>query len=201
MRIAVTVLVGQLVGISAWAQPPVNSFEELQNVVRQGQETIVTEQSPVAPSAGAQQSSSLSSLSSLLQPGDVIHVLKADQHEVRGKFVGVSDEALTLMVDGHPFAVAASDIRAVRRRGGGMVKQGALFGCIAGATAGAISGSDSGEKLAIGTVACGGFALWGAIIGTFMHDYPVVYQKPESTVHWLPVLAPHRIGVVAQIHF
>lgn len=161
----------------------------------------------VAPLAAAQSASSSGSLSSRIQSGDMIQVSTTDNRELEGKCAGVSDEELTLLVRGQPLVIAAGDVREVRRRGSRLIHRGMLIGFIGGATVATVAGLSShtdspGAQVFIGVIAGGGAGLiWGAVIGSFFHEYPVVYQKPELTVHWLPVLTPHRIGLIANIHF
>jgi hypothetical protein len=83
--------------------------------------------------------------------------------------------------------------------------KGIAFGFLAGAavaaSALAASGSDSdysvGDRIFVGTVAGGGTGLvWGAIVGAFLHERPVVYLGPVPNVRLMPALSPRSVGVV-----
>ena len=51
------------------------------------------------------------------------------------------------------------------------------------------------------TAAGGVGLLYGALIGAFVHERPVVYRAGGPTVRVIPVLAPDRAAVMALVHF
>ncbi len=153
---------------------------------------------------------SLGALSSRVKPFETIYVRKASCEEIAGTFSRASEASLTMEVDGQTLDIPASDVQQVWRRGGNRVKQGMLFGFLTGAAIADIaavassSGSDSsvGTGIFVGTVAGGGAGLmWGALIGAFVHERPLVYRAAAHTVRVTPVLTPDRIGVMASVHF
>jgi hypothetical protein len=180
-----------------------------------GQEQGTPSTPPGPPAAQAQAAvdapvASLGALSSRVKPSDRIYVRKTSGEEVVGKFLRASEVSLALEVDGQTREIPASDVQQVSRRGGNRVKQGMLFGFLTGAAVaiGAMttSGSESDwsfrDKIFFGTVAGGGAGLtWGAIIGAFLHERPVVYGAEAPTVHVMPVFAPGRAGVVLAAQF
>jgi hypothetical protein len=152
---------------------------------------------------------SLGALSSRVKPFETIYVRGVSGDEIAGTFSRASEVSLTMEVDGQTRDIPASDVQQVWLRGGNHVKQGMLFGFLAGAAIADIvivssgSGSDSvGAGIVVGTVAGGGAGLiWGALIGAFVHERPLVYRAAAPTVRVMPVLAPNRIGVMASVRF
>jgi len=153
---------------------------------------------------------SLGELSSRVTPFDTVYVRTRSGADIAGRFSNASEALLVVEVDGQAQTIPASDVQQVRRRGGNRAKQGALSGFIAGASVGitVLTTSDSesdystGEKVFLGAVAGGGTgAIWGAIIGAFVHQRPVVYQKGRPTVLVLPLLSPRATGVMASVPF
>jgi hypothetical protein len=84
---------------------------------------------------------------------------------------------------------------------------GFLGGAAVGVTAMTMSGSDSsewsrGDKVFFGTVVGGGVGLtWGALIGAFFHEHPIVYRAAGPAVGVMPVFAPGRAGVMVSVGF
>jgi hypothetical protein len=153
---------------------------------------------------------SLGALSSRVKPFETIYVRKVSGEEIAGTFSRASEASLTMEVDGQTRDIPVSDVQQVRLRGGNRVKQGMLFGFLAGAAIADIaaisssSGSDSsvGAGIFVGTAAGGGAGLiWGALIGAFVHERPLVYRAATPTARVTPVLTPDRIGVTASVHF
>ena len=153
---------------------------------------------------------SLGALSSRIKPFETIYVRRVSGEEIAGTFSRVSEASLTMEVDGQTRDIPVSDVQQVWLRGGNRVKQGMLFGFLAGAAIADIavisssSGSDSsvGTGIFLGTVAGGAAGLiWGALIGAFVHERPLVYRAAVPTVRVTPMLTPDRIGVMASVHF
>jgi hypothetical protein len=153
--------------------------------------------------------SSLGALSSRVKPSDTIYVRRMSGEEIAGRFSRASDASLTIEIDGQTREIPVSDVQQVLRRGN-RVKQGMLFGFLTGAAVGvgAMAGSDSksdfssGDKIFLGIVAGGGAGLiWGAIIGAFLHQRPVVYRAAAPTVRLMPAFAPGRAGVMLAARF
>ena len=154
---------------------------------------------------------SVGALSSRFEPQDRIYVRRTSGQEIEGRYSHASDASLSVVVDGHVREIPAADIQRVSRRGGNRVKQGMLFGFLSGAavavTAMTTSGSESsefslGDQVFFGTVVGGGVGLtWGAIIGAFVHEHPVVYRAAAPTVRVTPMFAPGRTGVTLALGF
>lgn len=149
---------------------------------------------------------SLGALSSRVKPFEKIYVRRASGEEVVGSFSRASEASLTVEVDGQTREIPASDVQQVWRRGGNRVHQGMFFGFLTGAAvADTFVAASEGSKSAgffVGTVAGGGAGLiWGAIIGAFVHERPVVYRTTAPTVRVMPVLAPGRAGVMVSARF
>ena len=163
---------------------------------------------PDVPAAQAQAAASLSALSSRIKAFETIYVRTASGEEVAGRFSRASDVSLSMVVHGQTRDIPASDVQQVWLRGGNRVKRGMLVGFLAGAAIADIAAvsSDSRSDLSVGiflgTVAGGGAGLiWGAIIGAFVHERPLVYRAAAPTVRVTPVLAPNRVGVMASVRF
>jgi hypothetical protein len=63
-------------------------------------------------------------------------------------------------------------------------------------------GGRGAEAILPATVVGGGTGLmWGALIGAFVHERPLVYRAAAPTVRVMPVVAPGRVGVMASVHF
>jgi hypothetical protein len=162
--------------------------------------TRVDVQTPVA---------SLGALSSRVKPFETIYVRKVSGEDIAGTFARASETTLMMQVDGQMQDIPVSDLQQVWRRGGNRVKQGMLFGFLAGAALADIaivassSESDSvGAGMFIGTVAGGGAGLmWGALIGAFVHERPLVYRSAAPTVRVAPLLSPDGIRVMASVQF
>ena len=83
---------------------------------------------------------------------------------------------------------------------------GFVAGAAVGASVLAASGSDSdyslGDRIVLGTLVGGGTGLvWGAIVGAFLHERPVLYLAPVATVRLVPAFSPHGVGVVLRAQF
>jgi len=153
---------------------------------------------------------SLGALSSRVKRTSRIYVQKTDGEELSARFLSASDLSLTLEIEGQTRDIPASEVRQVTQRGGNRIRKGMAFGFLAGAAVGssalAASGSDSdysvGDRIFVGILAGGGTGLvWGAIIGAFLHERPVVYLAPVPTVRLLPAFSPHSVGVVLRAQF
>ena len=159
---------------------------------------------PQAPAA------SLGALSSRVKPLDRVYVYVTRLEVIEGRFSHASETSITLDVNGRAQEIPAASVWQVRRRGGNRAKQGLLFGFLAGAAVATIATTTSdsesdysaGDKIAFSVLAGGGTgAVWGAIVGVFVHKRPVVYQAPFPTVRILPVLAPGRAGLTLSARF
>jgi len=158
---------------AAYGQPPT----EARGQAGQGDAAIAT---------------SVDGLSSRLRPADRIYVLTTGGEEVEGRFTRASETTLTLEIDGRLRDLPAPDVQQVRRRGGRRIGRGAWVGFLIGAGGGlaaaAASGSGSdwsfGERAALAVFGFGGMgAEVGAVVGIFVHDRPVVYQKASGDVN------------------
>jgi len=160
---------------------------------------------PTSVSAPAP-ASSLGTLSSHVQPFDMIYVRKMDGEEIVGTFSRVSESSLTIVIRGQAQEIPTSEVQQVRRRGDNRAKQGVLYGYLTGTAVGLIaltpSASDKGSAVFVSFTAAGGVGLlYGALIGAFVHERPVVYRAGGPTVRVIPVLAPDRAVVMALVHF
>jgi hypothetical protein len=145
----------------------------------------------------------LSALSSRVLPFETIYVRNATGEEIVGGFWHASAASLTVEVDGHTREIAAGEVQRVWRRGANRVRKGMLFGFITGATAMNLAFAGSGTGYIVPATVVGGGAglMWGALIGAFLHERPLVYRPGAPTVLVLPVLAPDRTGVMASFQF
>ncbi len=162
-------------------------------------------ESPTSVSARAP-ASSLGTLSSRVTPFDMIYVRKMDGEEIVGTFSRVSESSLTILIRGQAQEIPTSEVQQVRRRGENRAKQGVLYGYLTGTAVGLIaltpSASDKGSAVFVSFTAAGGVGLlYGALIGAFVHERPVVYRAGGPTVRVIPVLAPDRAVVMALVHF
>jgi len=146
---------------------------------------------------------SLSALSSRVLPFETIYVRKASGEEIVGSFSRASEASLAVEVDGHTREIPASDVQQVRRRGANRVHKGMLFGFLTGAAAMNIAFAGAGAEYILPATVLGGGTglLFGALIGAFVHERPLVYRAAAPTVRVMPVLAPDRVGVMASVQF
>jgi hypothetical protein len=133
-------------------------------------------------------------------------VRKVSGEEITGTFTRASEASLTMEVDGHTRDIPVSDVQQVWLRGGNRVMRGMLFGFLAGAAVGTAAGwnaEQDGESVTVAVAAVAGAVglVWGAAIGAFVHERPLVYRAAAQTVRVTPVLTPDRIGVMASVHF
>jgi hypothetical protein len=64
------------------------------------------------------------------------------------------------------------------------------------------SGWSAGDEIGFGAVAGGATGLiYGAVIGAFVHERPVVYRATVPTVGVSPVLGAGRCGVMLSVQF
>jgi hypothetical protein len=149
---------------------------------------------------------SLGALSSRVKPSDRIYVRRTSGEEIVGRFSRASDVSLTLEVAGQTRELLATDVQQVRRRGGNRVKRGMLFGFLAGAAVGTAAGWDAevdGDRITVVVAGMGGVVglVWGAVIGAFVHERPLVYRATAPTVRVVPVFTPSRAGVTLAVRF
>lgn len=154
---------------------------------------------------------SLGALASHLTPSDKIYVRTMSGEEIAGRFSRASDASLRLELDGQTREIPAIDVQQVWRRGGNRVKRGMWVGFIAGAAIadiGLVASRDAESEysvwdtLFLGTIAGGGAGLiWGAVIGAFVHERPIVYRAAAPTVRVMPAFAPGRAGAVLAVRF
>jgi hypothetical protein len=165
---------------------------------------------PVAPPTvvgPSESTESLSVLSSRIKPFETIYVRTASGQEVAGSFSHASETSLTMEVDGQIREIQARDIQQVRRRGPNRVKRGMLIGYLTGATIGlsvtmTSESSEKGTGAFLSLTAAGGAGLiWGALIGAFIHERPLVYPAPGSSVRIIPVVGPGHASVLAWVSF
>jgi len=165
---------------------------------------------PGPPAASTRSVPSLSSLSTRVIPFQTIYVRTRNGEDVAGAFSNASDERLRMEVGGRTWEIAAADVREVRLRGGNRAKRGGLIGLGAGAAiagvmiaAGSRQSSDREASIAA-VVAIGGAgvgAAWGAIIGAFVHERPLVYRSVTPSVRVTPMVAPQHVGMLASVRF
>ena len=164
---------------------------------------------PGPPAASTRSVPSLSSLSTRVIPFQTIYVRTRNGDVVAGPFSQASDDRLTMSVNGQPRAFPAADVVEVRVRGGNRAGRGALAGMgIGGALAGimvAASGSSGDWDASLGAAfiigGAGGGAMWGAIIGAFVHERPLVYTSATPSVRVTPMVAPQHVGMLASVRF
>jgi hypothetical protein len=186
--------IGAIIGSSRWrplvvysarsgppaAQPPTSANAP----------TRVETPAPViaqAPADARAPVTSLGALQSRVTPFEKIYVRKMGGEEIDGHFQSASDVSLAVEVDGKTRQIPAGDVQQVWRRGGTQGKKGMLVGFLFGAaildvmalTPTSSGGWSTGDRLAFGTLAGGGAgAIWGGIIGLFVHERPLVYRAP-----------------------
>ena len=151
---------------------------------------------------------SLGALSSRVLPFETIYVRRASGDEIAGNFSRASEA----VADGgsrrtharHPGKRRATGVAARREPG----SQGMLFGFLTGAAVTNIAtfiqfGSAFGRGGILPATVVGGGAglMWGALIGAFVHERPLVYRAAAPTVRVMPVLTPDRIGVMGSVQF
>jgi hypothetical protein len=147
---------------------------------------------------------SLSALASRVLPFERIYVRTISGAEIVGRFSRASGTSLAVEVGGRTLEIPASDVQQVWRRGENRVRKGMLFGFLAGASLANlifVSGGGTGFILPATVVGGGTGLMWGALIGAFVHERPLVYRATVPTVRVTPVLTPDRFGVMASIHF
>lgn len=209
--VAIGAGVGALIGSRVWRPALVYSTRSGAPAAR-GRAAVDTPTSVAAPTRLDVRApvASLGALSSRVKPFETIYVRKGSGEEIAGTFLRASEASLRMEVDGQTRDIPVNDVQQVWLRGGNRVKPGMLFGFLAGAAIADIaaisssSGSDSSVATGIfvGTVAGGGAGLmWGALIGAFVHERPLVYRAAAPTVRVLPVLTPDRVGVMASVRF
>ena len=159
------------------------------------------------PEAGVR-APTLAALASRVEASETIYVRLANGEDIQGRFVRVSATALTVLMKDKEREITAGDIRSVARRGANRSRQGMKYGFLGGALIADIgmltssSSEDVGLWLVMGTLAGGAAGLlWGGLIGALMHERPVVYQAPEPTVRFIPVLGPGRAAVMLSARF
>jgi hypothetical protein len=150
----------------------------------------------------------LEDIGSVVKPLQTLYVRTTDGGQLEGRFVRVSPASLTLEDAGQTFDVPAERIGEVRIRGGRRWRRGMVIGTLSGVafgTAAVLMTADSDEDRSwaiLGAMAGGVYGLGiGALLGTFAHDRPVVYEKGPVKVAIAPVLSPRFIGVRASITF
>jgi PEGA domain-containing protein len=124
-----------------------------------------------------------------LAPGKAIEVEGMDSKTLRGTFVGLSDESLTLRVRtaettlGRSYVLRLTD-RAHTRRGHEAAIGALIVGAIGAVIGGVRAGGESGES---GAGAAGGMAVGGAIgaglgagLGSLSHGYPTHYKSKRT---------------------
>ena len=196
--VAIGAGIGALIGSRIWrpaivyATPPVAPAASVRAAAN----------APTSVEAGAPVIS-LGALSSRLLPFETIYVRTTSGEEIAGSFSRASDASLTVEVDGHTQEIPASEVQQVWRRGANRVHKGMLWGFLTGAAAMNIVFASAGAGYILpATVVGGGVGLmWGALIGAFVHERPLVYPTAAPTVRVMPVLAPGRIAVMASVQF
>lgn len=115
-------------------------------------------------------------------PDTVLHVESVNGGEIRGRFVRVSAQALTITgLDGRELSLPVELIRSVWRRGDGL-RNGAILGGLfglAGALFGQSACTDCGSEVALGVVV--GVPIWagvGALIDRGHVGRTLVYTSP-----------------------
>jgi hypothetical protein len=150
---------------------------------------------------------SLGVLSSRVMAFERIYVQTVSGEEIAGQFSRASSTSLTMEVDGHTREIAVNDIWQVRRRGPNQVKRGMLVGYLSGVTLGLVGtmtsdSSDKGAAVFLSLTAAGGAGLvWGALIGAFLHERPVIYPLSNSSVQFTPVVGRSGASLVATVRF
>jgi hypothetical protein len=166
--------------------------------------SAVIPQTVVGPSQPAE---SLNVLSSRVMSLETIYVQTANGQQITGRFSRASETSLTMEVDGETREILAQDVQQVWRRGANRVKQGMLVGYLGGAAIGLVGmltsdSSDTGTSVFLSLTAAGGAGLiWGAVIGAFMHQHPLVYPDTGSSVRLLPIVGRGGAGVLASVRF
>jgi hypothetical protein len=211
--VAIGAGIGALIGSRVWRPTLVHSTPPGAPEAA-GRAAVDTPTPVVAPTPVDVQApvDSLGALSSRVKPFETIYVRRVSGEEIAGTFSRASEASLTMEVNGQTRDLPASDVQLVWRRGGNRMKQGMLFGFVAGAAVGLIAktasdSAPSSEYSRGGMFALAGFGggivglTYGAIIGAFVHERPLVYRAASPTVRVMPVLAPDRVGLMASVHF
>jgi hypothetical protein len=152
---------------------------------------------------------SFDQLNTRLKPGDMVYVTDAQGHEVEGKILSLSPDALTLNA-GSPRTFAARDVNTIRGRQHDALWDGALVGF-------AVGGGLALGCLAVARDMClTDIALWGGIgaaIGVGIDalmpgKMAVAYRVPGSAgsgssarFSFAPVVTPRTKGVAVSLSF
>ncbi len=165
--------------------------------------------SPIAAEAQAPVDS-LSDLWSRVRSGKTIYVTDASARELKGVLVKVTDEALTIRVNGQDVAVPAPTVRQVERRGDSL-KNGFLIGAAVGAGSAAAAfancdktcrGDDALPVAVFVTALTLEFGGIGALIDYAIPGRTVVYRAQSgASLRVAPILLASRRGVQVQISF
>jgi hypothetical protein len=143
-----------------------------------------------------------------VRQGDTIDVVTLDGRKMRGRFVRVSESAVTLDVDGARQEILAGEVGRVTRPGN-RFRQGALWGAVAFAALGAVGSaachgrsSDCGAPPLVAIYVAMPGALWGTVIGALIPRHAVVYESgTPAELHLMPMLGAGRVGVVFSAKF
>jgi hypothetical protein len=194
--------IGGLVGWHKWR--PVLVFPASSRLPARAAET----RAPASETRGTGAQVSLGVVASRVRPFETISVHTVGTQELVGRFSAASDASLTMEINGQLREIPATDIQQIRRHAGRRAGKGALIGLIGGGGIGLITAaaSDSsdwsvgGRMLFGGLVVGGAGAMWGAVIGAFVPNRPVVYQAGSPRVAIGPVLDSGRRGVAVSVN-
>ena len=140
-----------------------------------------------------------------VRQGDTIEVVTLDGRKMHGRFVRVSEAAVTLELDGARQEIPAGEVGRVTRRGN-RFRQGALWGAVFMAAMGGIAGAAGCNSSSCAVflpvyMALPG-ALWGTVIGALIPRHAVVYERGSAAeLRLMPMLGAGRVGVVFSAKF
>jgi hypothetical protein len=137
-------------------------------------------------------------------PFETIEIETVNGKKIKGTFSSASEISLTMEVAGQTRQIPSAEVRRVWRREGSHVRKGMKIGFITGAVAGSIllASAYGAEAIVPATVVGGGTGLlYGALIGSFMHQRALVYQAGAPAVRVVPVVTPTGVGITASVRF
>lgn len=153
---------------------------------------------------------SLSDLWSRVRSGKTIFVTDASARELKGVLVKVTDEALTIRVNGQEEAIPSPTVRQVERRGDSL-KNGFFLGAAAGAGFAAAAfancdtacrGEDAMPLAVFVTTLTLEFGGIGALIDYAIPGRTVVYRAQSgANIRIAPILLAAHRGVQVQFSF
>ena len=152
------------------------------------------------------QNADLKNLWQHVTSGDVVRVKEASGLETRGVFSKVTASGLSVLVDGQPVEIPATELREIRRRGDS--SKGGLFlglGIGAGGGAGLVYGwrettdADCPNLIHSTVLATAAGAGIGALIDRAIPGWTVAFRDNGTSFAVGPVILPAPRGMTASI--